>query len=167
MLVDTGGPSDRDFLLAALSAHNLTPRDIACVVCTHGHVDHVGNANLFPHATFLSGQDRAVGDRFWPLDFTAGPVTIDTGIRVMASPGHTSEDISVLVDTRDGVVAVAGDVFENGNPTDTVWRAYSRNPRQQHRSQAALLAIANAIVPGHGLLFTVAEYSARTASCSR
>src|SRR3954454_931744 len=65
MLVDTGGPSERELLLWALSDSGLPPDEVVSVVCTHGHIDHVGNANLFADATFFSGQDRAVGDRFW------------------------------------------------------------------------------------------------------
>ncbi len=158
MLVDPGGPADRDLLLAALLRHGLAAPDIAYVVCTHGHIDHVGNANLFPGATFVSGRDRSVGDRFWPLDVAHGPVTLADGIEIVASPGHTSEDISVVVHTWTGVIAIAGDVFENGDPADTSWRAYSRHPRQQQRSQAALLARADFIVPGHGPLFATTPY---------
>lgn len=164
MLVDTGGPSERELLLLALANNQVTPEEIVSVVCTHGHIDHIGNANLFPHATFFSGRDRAVGDRFWSLQLAAGPVTIADGIQLMASPGHTSEDISVLVETPGGVVAIAGDVFEHGDPMDSSWRAYSRDPRMQRRSQAALLRLAHRIVPGHGSTFSVAEYTARAQS---
>jgi glyoxylase-like metal-dependent hydrolase (beta-lactamase superfamily II) len=158
MLVDPGGPADRGRLLAALAAHALSARDIEYVVCTHGHLDHVGNLNLFPRATFLSGHERAIGDRFWPLELDTGPLPIATGVQLMATPGHTSEDISVLVATRGGLVAISGDAFENGDPTDTGWRAYSRNPRQQRRSRAAVLALADYIVPGHGPMFATREY---------
>ena len=160
LLVDCGGPSEREVVLRALAAQRLGPGDVTCVVCTHGHIDHVGNANLFPGATFVSGQDRAVGDRFWSLDFAGGSVGLAEGIRVAATPGHTSEDISVLVETATGVVAIAGDVFENGDALDLGWRAYSRDARVQARSQAELLAIASWIVPGHGAMFRVASYLA-------
>ncbi|NXJ16916.1 MBLC1 protein, partial [Odontophorus gujanensis] len=47
-LVDTGGPWGRQRLLDALDAVAVSPRDVTHVLCTHGHVDHVGNLNLFP-----------------------------------------------------------------------------------------------------------------------
>src|SRR5262245_39827337 len=87
LLVGSGGPAERELLVQALASRQLAPGDVAYVVCTHGHIDHVGNANLCPRATFLSGQDRALADRFWPLDLAAGPVAIADGVRVMASPG--------------------------------------------------------------------------------
>ena len=58
ILVDTGGPSERTVVLDTLAQQGLLPEQIAYVVCTHGHTDHIGNNNLFPDATFLVGQDR-------------------------------------------------------------------------------------------------------------
>jgi glyoxylase-like metal-dependent hydrolase (beta-lactamase superfamily II) len=158
ILVDTGGPAERQLLIEKLAEQGLAPDDIQVVVCTHGHIDHVGNANLFPRATFLSGQDRCTGDLFSGLDFAAGPVTIAPDVEVLPTPGHTSEDLSVLVRTSAGVVAIAGDVFENGDPADTAWQDFSRNVRQQQESRAALLAVAELIVPGHGNPFATSEY---------
>ncbi len=155
VLVDTGGPAEARTVLAALSARSVAPTDIAFVVFTHGHIDHVGNANLFPRATFLAGQDRADGDCFSPLVF--GQLMPD--VTVVATPGHTSEDVSLLVRTSGGLVAIAGDVFENGDPSDEAWRDVSRDPELQARSRAALLERADLIVPGHGDIFATATYS--------
>ena len=59
------------------------------------------------------GQDRSVGDRFNALDLSSGARGLAAGVRVQATPGHTSEDISVLVETPRGIVAVVGDLFES------------------------------------------------------
>jgi glyoxylase-like metal-dependent hydrolase (beta-lactamase superfamily II) len=158
MVVDTGGPDERNLVVELLAGQDLAPDDIEWVVCTHGHLDHVGNLNLFPYATFLSGQDRSIGDHFSTLDLTAGPIQLTSGVEVIATPGHTSEDISVLVHTDDGVVAIAGDVFENGDMRDQAWLQFSRSPRTQRRSRSALLAHADFIVPGHGPMFGAADY---------
>ncbi|KAF1653134.1 Metallo-beta-lactamase domain-containing protein 1, partial [Eudyptes chrysocome] len=48
VLVDTGGPWDRERLLELLAGQGLSPEAVTHVVCTHGHSDHVGNVNLFP-----------------------------------------------------------------------------------------------------------------------
>jgi glyoxylase-like metal-dependent hydrolase (beta-lactamase superfamily II) len=160
IIVDTGGPAERSLIIAALAEHGLNPEDIDYVVCTHGHIDHVGNNNLFPRATFLAGADRSVGDHFSSLDLSHGPVAVTVGVRVVATPGHTSEDISVLVDTDRGVVAIVGDLFENGVDANAhTWVAFSRDPHQQRRSRAAILAIADFIVPGHGDIFAGVVYA--------
>jgi glyoxylase-like metal-dependent hydrolase (beta-lactamase superfamily II) len=155
ILVDTGGPSDREVILSALAEQGLTPDQIDVVICTHGHTDHVGNNNLFPAATFLMGQDRSVGDAFSALDFSGGPCTIAAGVRVQATPGHTSEDISVLVETPEGLVAVTGDLFEDVDDSgEETWVHFSRDPERQRRSRAEILALADFIVPGHGGIFS-------------
>jgi len=148
ILVDTGGPAERDVVVALLAGRGLTPDQIDTVVCSHGHIDHVGNNNLFPHATFILGQDRSVGDAFSALEFKE----IASGARIVPTPGHTSEDLSVLVETAAGVVAIAGDVFESAYD-DESWVQYSRDPERQRRSRAELLEVADFIVPGHGEMF--------------
>src|SRR4030088_867291 len=115
LVVGTGGPAERQLIVDALGRRGLAPEQIDYVVCTHGHTDHVGNNSLFPGATFFMGEDRSVGDRFESLDFSLGPVTVADGVQIIATPGHTSEDISVLVTTERGVVAIVGDLFENAD----------------------------------------------------
>lgn len=62
ILVDTGGPWDRDFLLLKLTERGLRPGDIDVVVGTHGHSDHIGNLSLFPKALIIVGYDISEGD---------------------------------------------------------------------------------------------------------
>ena len=38
------------YYCAALKEEGLTTEDVNVVVGTHGHSDHVGNLNLFPHS---------------------------------------------------------------------------------------------------------------------
>ncbi len=44
-LVDSGYPGDRDRLLRSLERIGRTPKDIAGLVLTHGHPDHIGSAD--------------------------------------------------------------------------------------------------------------------------
>lgn len=64
VLVDTGGPWDRAFLLKSLEDRGVGPRDIDVVVGTHGHSDHIGNLNLFPSAVLIVGHDVSEGDTY-------------------------------------------------------------------------------------------------------
>ncbi|KAK7909393.1 hypothetical protein WMY93_014077 [Mugilogobius chulae] len=64
ILVDTGGPWDRDFLLRSLEERGLSAGDVHVVVGTHGHSDHVGNLSLFPGALLIVGYDVCRGDAY-------------------------------------------------------------------------------------------------------
>ncbi|MBL8119498.1 MAG: MBL fold metallo-hydrolase [Anaerolineae bacterium] len=44
VLVDTGGPSSEGRLLHALKQRGIRPQDIALILHTHGHGDHVGSS---------------------------------------------------------------------------------------------------------------------------
>lgn len=156
ILVDTGGPWDRDFLLAQLEKRGLKPGDINIVVGTHGHSDHVGNLGLFPDALIVVGCDISQGDLYLPNELADGqPYPIDDHALIVPTPGHTGRDVSVLVrETSMGVVLVAGDLFECCNDDDS-WRMLSENPEVQEISRRAALHTADAIIPGHGPWFKV------------
>jgi glyoxylase-like metal-dependent hydrolase (beta-lactamase superfamily II) len=164
VLVDTGGPWDRDVLLAGLEQERLTPGEIDHVVCTHGHSDHVGNIGLFPHATMVVSHDVSRGDLYTEHPFASGePYRIDDAVEVIATPGHTSQDVSVVVRTAEGVYVVAGDLFESREDLEdeTLWRANSEDPERQAESRALVLGIADFVVPGHGGAFAVGASLAR------
>jgi glyoxylase-like metal-dependent hydrolase (beta-lactamase superfamily II) len=162
ILVDSGGPSESALLVAALAEQSLRPQQIHYVVYTHGHIDHVGNSNLFPGATFISGGDRSVGDRYARLDYSTGPIRLTDDVSIMPTPGHTSEDISVLVTTPCGLVAIVGDLFEHADDSDDgSWTVSSSNPEVQRASREHILSIADRIVPGHGGMFSVNHDNAR------
>lgn len=74
ILVDTGGPWDRDFLLKRLAERGLEPGDVDVVVGTHGHSDHIGNLNLFPDALLIVGYDVSEGDTYRPSGLKQGRV---------------------------------------------------------------------------------------------
>lgn len=46
-LVDTGYPGDRDRVIASLAKVGRSPADVAAVVLTHAHPDHLGSAEYF------------------------------------------------------------------------------------------------------------------------
>ncbi|KAM6909472.1 metallo-beta-lactamase domain-containing protein 1 [Xenentodon cancila] len=156
VLVDTGGPWDRDFLLQALKQRGAEPRDVHVVVGTHGHSDHIGNLNLFPSALTVVGYDVSEGDRYLPSGLADGQVyQLDDHVSIIPTPGHTGQDVSVQVTgTSAGTVLVAGDLFECCTD-DNTWRDLSLNPQLQEVSRQKALGTADVIVPGHGLPFRV------------
>ncbi|XP_041820864.1 metallo-beta-lactamase domain-containing protein 1 [Chelmon rostratus] len=156
ILVDTGGPWGRDFLLMALQERGLGPGDISLVVGTHGHSDHVGNLSLFPKAVIIVGYDISEGDTYRPNKLAEGHAySLDEHISVVPCPGHTGQDVSVQVKgTSAGTVLVAGDLFECCSDEDS-WRDLSVNAAVQEVSRQEALRTADVIIPGHGLPFRV------------
>ncbi|XP_056156269.1 metallo-beta-lactamase domain-containing protein 1 isoform X2 [Lampris incognitus] len=133
ILVDTGGPWDRRFLIAALQDKGQQPEDVDFVVGTHGHSDHIGNLNVFPNATIVVGCD----------------------VSVVPTPGHTGNDVSVQVrGTSAGTVVIAGDLFECCADEGS-WQKLSENPAVQEVSRQRIWSTADVIIPGHGLPFRV------------
>ncbi|XP_075999691.1 metallo-beta-lactamase domain-containing protein 1 [Genypterus blacodes] len=156
ILVDTGGPWDRDFLLKRLAEHDLEPGDINMVVGTHGHSDHIGNLNLFPGALLIVGYDVSEGDKYRPSGLDQGQAyCVDQHVRVVPCPGHTGQDVSVQVrGTSVGTVLIAGDLFDCCTDEDS-WKDLSLNPAVQEVSRQEALRSSDVIIPGHGLPFRV------------
>jgi N-acyl homoserine lactone hydrolase len=99
------------------------PRDVACVINTHLHFDHCGGNRLFAGVPIYvqriereaaKEDDYTVprwvefdGARYVELD---GEAEVVPGVRVVPTPGHSPGHQSVLVETYEGLVVVAGDV---------------------------------------------------------
>ncbi|KAK6466440.1 metallo-beta-lactamase domain-containing protein 1-like, partial [Huso huso] len=156
VLVDTGGPWDRQLLLDRLAERGVQPGDVSHVICTHGHSDHVGNLNLFPGATLAVACDVSQGDRYLSHGLGEGrPLALDPHVEVLPTPGHAGRDTSVLVrGCEGGLVLVAGDLFESEGDEES-WRGLSQDPAMQERSRQGALEIADIIIPGHGPPFRV------------
>ena len=159
VIVDTGGPEQRQQILDALAAQRIAPADIRYVINTHGHLDHVGNNSLFPDATFILDSDIALEGEYWTHRFKQGPLEIASTngaapILVTFTPGHTDHDLSVVVETAIGTVAVVGDLFEyEGDWADDAWLSWSKDADAQRGSREAVIALADYIIPGHGDIF--------------
>ncbi len=132
ILVDSGvGWGDEDLIREwkvvnrhaadALAEHDLSPADVKIVINSHLHFDHCGQNAVFKQAPFYVQRgelDRArkSGDAIQWFDFAGarfelldGDAEIAEGVRVVATPGHTTGHQSVLVDTADGSAVMIGD----------------------------------------------------------
>ncbi|MBI3955635.1 MBL fold metallo-hydrolase [Candidatus Gottesmanbacteria bacterium] len=157
-IVDLGIPADKELIIKQLKAQKLIPKDIDFVILTHSDVDHIGNMNLFPDATFIGGNDVIQGDHF--LEFFKETYVIDEYVSVIHTPGHDNRSTSVLVKTVKGVVAITGDLFEYNKDWLTVdsseaWEPWSQDKDLQNASRNKIWAVADYIVPGHGDMFKV------------
>jgi len=118
-------------LSSQLMAVGYEPSDISQVGMSHMHIDHVGNLDLFPHATVLMQQaehDDIYGpdaeqlgympDTYAALDrdrvqTVTGESDVfgDGTVRMIPLPGHTNGHQGLLVELpRTGRVLLAGDI---------------------------------------------------------
>jgi N-acyl homoserine lactone hydrolase len=132
------------------------PRDVLCVVNTHLHFDHCGGNRLFagtPIHVQRIEREAARRDGYtipeW-VEFDGatyveheGEAELLPGVRLLPTPGHTDGHQSVLVDTDDGLVVLAGDVGYTWKAFDAsesgqllmslrprrIWLAHAAEPR--------------------------------------
>ena len=148
IVVDPGMVSGRDALLSALAAHVPSPAAVTDVVFSHHHPDHTLNAALFPGAVVHDHWASYDGDRWIarePGDFTLTP-----SVRLIATPGHTAEDITTLAAGPDDVYACTHAWWAAAGPAQD---PFAPDPEVLAASRARILAVAAVIIPGHGPAF--------------
>ena len=106
-----------------LERHGMSLGDIRAIVNSHLHWDHCGGNPLFPgvpiyvqaaeyDAARRGGRAYTVPEwvDFPEAEFVVvdGDATIGSGIRILSTPGHTVGHQSLIIDTREGRVALAG-----------------------------------------------------------
>jgi glyoxylase-like metal-dependent hydrolase (beta-lactamase superfamily II) len=124
-----------------LRALGIGPRDVKRVVLTHLHMDHDGGLVHFPNSEILVAPGELRSARGWagrlrgylpqrwpswfdprPLALTGGPLgpfarshrlTASGDVVAVATPGHTPDHLSVLVQDGDTSVLLAGDTSYN------------------------------------------------------
>jgi len=148
IIVDPGFVTSRPELLAALAGHGVMPESVTDVVFSHHHPDHTVNAALFPAARIHDFQAIYDGD-LW-IDQDADGYELSGSVALIATPGHTPEDITTLAATADGVLACTHAWWASDGPADD---PYAPDPAQLSASRARILALAQVIIPGHGPAF--------------
>jgi glyoxylase-like metal-dependent hydrolase (beta-lactamase superfamily II) len=146
IIVDVPNVGEEREYLEALKKHGIDPLTIETVVVTHEHPDHVGCLHLFPNAWYYGSGVRWKGARheYWPGD----RLELAPGVTIVKTPGHTPNDCSVFVETADGVVAMAGDlwVWTLDDPRNRIV-----NDKEKLRVSREMIAkTARWIIPGHG-----------------
>jgi glyoxylase-like metal-dependent hydrolase (beta-lactamase superfamily II) len=148
VIVDPGMVSSRDALLAELASHGAAPGDVTDVVFSHHHPDHTVNAALFPAARIHDHWAIYDGD-LW-ISREADGAVLSPSVRLIATPGHTGEDISTVASTQAGVHVCTHAWWSANGPADD---PFSPDPEVLAASRAQILAIAAVIIPGHGPKF--------------
>lgn len=148
VISDPGMTANRKAIKELLLKKNLKLTDVTHVFVSHHHIDHTLQLGLFPNAVVVDYASIYENDIWREHN---GNYTIAPGIRVIATPGHTHEDASLLVETKEGVYAI----------THTWWHddmtpiidPYAEHVESLKKSRKIILKQADWIFPGHGKLF--------------
>ncbi len=115
-------------LSAELTARNVSPADIIAVINTHLHFDHCGENRQFPNtpiyvqrAEHEAAQEPLYSIPEW-IDFEGadyhllnGETEVAPGITATPTPGHTPGHQSVVIDSDEGRVIIAGHAAYNAD----------------------------------------------------
>lgn len=158
-LVVDPGPQDEPHLARVLSVVQAAGARVSSVLLTHGHLDHSKGAARFAE---LSG--GAVGVRALDPAYRLGSEGLGEGdvvtagdlvVRVVGTPGHTSDSLSFLL-PADGAVLTGDTVLGRGTTVvahpDGQLAAYLESLERLH--DLAEVGAVTSILPGHGPALT-------------
>ena len=148
VIVDPGMVSSRKALLDALAERGVSPEGVTDVVFSHHHPDHTINAALFPAARIHDFWAVYDGDLWISRD--ADGAELSPSIRLLATPGHTDQDISTIASTPEGIYVCTHAWWAAEGPADD---PFSPDQSVLASSRQRLLEVATVIIPGHGPSF--------------
>ncbi|MGY1606562.1 MULTISPECIES: MBL fold metallo-hydrolase [unclassified Geodermatophilus] len=148
IVVDPGMVADRDDILRPLRGLGVRPEDVTDVVLSHHHLDHTLNVALFPVVPVHDFQSVIEGDVFTRRP--ADGVQLTPAVRLLATPGHTPQDVTTLVGTPDDVVALTHLWWTGDGPADDPY-ALDRDQLREQRER--VLSLATLVVCAHGAPF--------------
>lgn len=157
IVVDPGMVSGRDAILDPLARLGVPVSDVTDVVFSHHHPDHTLNAALFPQARFHDFWAIYQDDRWDSRD--ADGFQLSPAVSLMATPGHTAQDISTLAETTSGLVVLTHLWWHAAGPQQDPL-AQDANLLQTNRDRVLALQPA-LIIPGHGAPFALTPPSDR------
>ncbi|MFF0435423.1 MBL fold metallo-hydrolase [Streptomyces sp. NPDC004327] len=157
VIVDPGMVAGRDRILGPLAGLGLTADDITDVILSHHHPDNTMNVGLFGNARVHDHKAIYHHDQWTDRD--AEGYELSPSLRLIRTPGHSPEDITLLAGTDAGVVAFVGDLWwrPNGPVVDPV----APDHDVLLASRLRVLDAASVIVPGHGPAFPADDSAPR------
>jgi len=142
IVVDTGLIGEEEIILNALARLELRPEDIDAVINTHSHPDHCGNNHIFFESEIIDPKEGEI---------------ISPGLRIMETPGHSLDCISVVVEASK-IVIVAGDALPTfDNFLKNVPPALHINRDLAVSSMERITSLADVVVPGHDRPFSIRD----------
>jgi glyoxylase-like metal-dependent hydrolase (beta-lactamase superfamily II) len=156
VVVDPGMVPDRTAITDPLRRLGVDPDDVTDVVLSHHHPDHTVNVALFGEVPVHDFQAVYTRDE-WTSRPAEG-VALTPSVRLLATPGHTPQDLTVLVGTADGVAALTHLWWTGAGPLED---PYAPDAEQLRAQRERVLALADLVVPGHGEPFRPDERTPR------
>jgi glyoxylase-like metal-dependent hydrolase (beta-lactamase superfamily II) len=169
ILVDSGTADAGPTILDYLKKIRMKPSDIGTIFITHTHPDHVGGlaaikretpAKVAAHrleADFIAkkrtytGPPGAAMQRHpgTPVDILLDDGSVQDGLRVVFTPGHTTGSISLIDPSRS--LLLAGDAINNESGLRPMDDRYNVDPKLHRESikKLATFTFEN-LVMGHG-----------------
>lgn len=166
ILVDPGMENRESLQRTLFQRSGYSPEEIDTVFLTHFHRHHWRSLCLFRKSVWIMSRTEI---RWWQgkdlineeeKDILARMVPVEdfpiAGVEAMPTPGHTHGLTSLVFETREGIVVVAGDAvlsfehFDGREPAED-----SEDPRAARRSIDRIAKMADVVVPGHDNYFVV------------
>lgn len=165
IIVDPGHLADQDKLVEELAKNSLKPEDIDLVFLTHSHIDHTSNLFLFKQALVYCklradypGQYHKLDQGYLTRTDIKDGLILDKDVEFLLTPGHSEDHVSLLVNTKEGKIVVAGDAIANKKEVDLAGKPLLYNDLEAYDdSRKKILALADFIIPGHGEMFKVVK----------
>lgn len=146
IIVDSGAEGEEELIRREMVRIGIRPEEINTLVNTHSHPDHCGNNHLFSRAMILDAKDGAV---------------IAPGVRIIATPGHSMDSISVAIEVNGAesqklVIVISGDALPTfGNFLKNVPPALHVDRNLAVDSMRKILSLSDIVIPGHDFPFSV------------
>lgn len=162
-------PIIRRPLAEALDSIGVAMGEVGAIANCHFHLDHCGGNPLFPGTPIFAQQ--AEYDASDSLDYTLpevvrfdgaklelhdGDADIFPGVRVIPTPGHTPGHQSLLVETRDGRIMIAGQATNDASDyarAQLAWQVRNQDPDEPAPEVAAWVARVQQEFAPHRVLF--------------
>lgn len=151
-LIDTGYPADRERVTASLAAVGRGPGDVAAVLITHAHNDHIGSADHFGAPVLMHEEEVPHARRDFLHQVTAGQVLLNGwrpgvlpwALRAVRSGG--TKDVRV---SEPRPFPAKGALDLPGGPVPIHTPGHTAGHCCYHVPHAGVLITGDALVTGH------------------
>jgi glyoxylase-like metal-dependent hydrolase (beta-lactamase superfamily II) len=149
VVVDPGMVARRELLITPLAELGIGADEVTDIVISHHHPDHTVNIALFPNARVHDFMATYDADQW--IDHEEGDFQLTESIALTATPGHTPQDLTTLVRTSAGLVALTHLWWGADGPAED---PFAPDQALLSSSRRRILALQpTRIVPGHGAPF--------------
>ncbi len=152
IVVDPSTKYMKPFLKTSFKQIGVFIKDVDIVVLTHTHHDHIENLDMFPKAKVYvhSGADTKIPGA---IEVDKDVFELCEGVKLVHTPGHCPEEMSVFVDA-DRHYVIAGDAVPlEDNFTKNIPPRLNTDEKLALESIKVIREYADVVIPGHGFPF--------------